>query len=61
MMNGLEWNNPYCIRTWQELINWIKEIGFLPLFQNEIEGFSVEEHVSPLYWWTGNAEQDPWE
>lgn len=61
MMNGLEWNDPYRIRTWQELVNWINEIGFLPLFQNEIEGFSVEEHVSPLYWWTGNAEQDPWE
>lgn len=61
VMHGLDWDNPYRIRTWRELINWINEIGFLPLFQNEIEGFSAEEHVSPLYWWTGNVENDPWE
>lgn len=37
------------------------EVGFLPLFANEIEGFSAEEHTSPDYWWTGDTEQDPWE
>ncbi len=61
IMRGLDWNNPYRIRTWQELINWINEIGFLPLFANEIEGFSAEEHVSPDFWWTGDKNQDPWE
>lgn len=61
IMRGLAWNDPLRIRTWQELINWINEVGFLPLFANDIEGFSVEEHVSPNYWWTGNQEQDPWE
>lgn len=61
IMRGLAWDDPYRIRTWQELINWINEIGFLPLFANEIEDFSAEEHVTPLYWWTGNSEQDPWE
>ena len=61
IMHGLDWNSPYRIRTWQELINWINEVGFLPLFANEVEGFSAEEHVSPNYWWTGNREQDPWE
>lgn len=45
----------------RELINWINEIGFLQLFKNEVEGFSAEEHVSPLCWWTGDAENDPWE
>lgn len=60
-MRGLEWNDPYRIRTYRELINWINEVGFLPLFANEVNGFSVEEHVSPHYWWTGNPEQDPWE
>ena len=33
----------------------------MPLFANEIEGFSAEEHVSPDYWWTGIREKDPWE
>lgn len=61
IMHGLDWDNPYRIRTYRELINWINEIGFLPLFKNEVEGFSAEEHVSPLCWWTGDAENDPWE
>ena len=61
IMRGLGWDDPYRIRTWQELINWINEIGFLPLFANDIEGFSAEEHVSPDYWWTGIRDEDPWE
>ena len=61
IMRGLEWDDPLRIRSWQELINWVKEVGFLPLFKNEISGFSAEEHVSPLFWWTSDPEQDPWE
>lgn len=60
IMKGLSWNDPYRIRSAQELINWIREIGFLPFFANEVPGFSAEEHVSPDYWWTGDREQDPW-
>jgi len=60
IMHGLEWDNPYRIRTYEELINWVDEIGFLPLFKNEIEGFSAEEHTSDQFWWTGDPEQDPW-
>ena len=60
VMRGLDWNNPYRIRTWKELINWINEVGFLPLFANDVAGFSAEEHVSPNFWWTDDAEQDPW-
>ncbi|MBP3204054.1 MAG: hypothetical protein J6M66_01380 [Lachnospiraceae bacterium] len=61
IMRGMAWNDPYRIRTWQELVNWINEIGFLPLFANEVEGFSVEEHVSDRFWWTGDRDEDPWE
>ncbi len=61
IMQGLDWNDPLRIRTWQELIAYIDEVGFLPLFANEVPGFSVEEHVSPDYWWTGITEEDPWE
>ena len=60
-MRGLSWDDPYRIRTWRELVNWINEVGFLPLFANEVAGFSAEEHVSPNFWWTGDREQDPWE
>ncbi len=61
VMQGMDWDDPRRIRTYRELINLINETGFLPLFKNEIGGFSAEEHVSPLYWWTGDKEQDPWE
>lgn len=49
-----------CIRTPQEVINYVNEVGFLPLFANEITGFSVEEHVLSLFWWAGDPVQDPW-
>lgn len=58
---GLAWDDPYRIRSPKELVNWINEVGFLPLFSNGVKGFSVEEHVSSDYWWTGVREQDPWE
>lgn len=61
VMNGMDWDDPCRIKTYRELISLINETGFLPLFKNEIEGFSAEEHVSPLYWWTGDREQDPWQ
>lgn len=61
IMKGLDWNDPFRIRTWEELVNWINEVGFLPLFANDVEGFSAEEHVSPDYWWTGIRSEDPWE
>ncbi len=59
-MYGLDWNDPYRIRSYRELISWINEIGFLPLFKNEIGSFSAEEHVSDRFWWSGDPEQDPW-
>ena len=61
IMHGLEWDDPLRIRSAEELINYINEVGFLPLFKNEIDGFSVEEHTWPQGWWSGDPEQDPWE
>ena len=61
IMKGLGWNDPLRVRTDKELEQYIREVGFLPLFANEIPGFSAEEHVSPDFWWTGIPEQDPWE
>ena len=60
IMRGLDWDEPCRIRSWQDLVRWIDQVGFLPLFKNEITGFSAEEHTSDLYWWTGDPEQDPW-
>ena len=61
IMRGLDWDDPARIQSWEELIDWIDEIGFLPLFKNEVDGFSVEENTADLFWWTGDPEQDPWE
>lgn len=61
IMKGLAWEDPMRIRSWQELIQYINEVGIVPLFKTEIPGFSAEEHVSDLFWWTGDPQQDPWE
>ena len=61
IMRGMDWDNPLRIRSWQELVRWIDQVGFLPLFKNELDGFSAEEHTSGLWWWSGDPEQDPWE
>ena len=61
ILHGMDWDCPQCIRSWQALVRWIDEIGFLPLFQSGIEGFSVEEHTFCLHWWSGDPERDPWE
>ena len=53
IMRGLDWDDPSRIQSWEELIGWIDEVGFLPLFKNEVDGFSAEENTSDLYWWTG--------
>ena len=39
-MRGLDWNDPLRIRTVEEMINYIHQVGFLPLFANELPGFS---------------------
>ena len=55
IMRGLDWYDPARIQSWDELIEWIDEIGFLPLFKNEVDGFSVEENTADLYWWSGDG------
>ncbi len=60
IMSGLDWDDPDRIRSWRELTTYVDQVGFLPLFKNEIRGFSAEEQVSSLFWWTGDPEQDPW-
>ncbi len=61
IMNGCADSDPECIKTADELADLIKNVGFLPLFSNEIRGFSVEERTSVTSWWTGDPDIDPWE
>ena len=60
IMHGRQWDDPLCVHTWQELVERIDEVGFLPLFRNEVEGLSAEELTSPLGWWSADPENDPW-
>lgn len=59
-MSGLDWNDPNCIHTLNELSILLDKVGFLPIFKNDIIGCSVEEHTSPKYWWTKDPVYDPW-
>ena len=61
IMKGCAWESPECMHTPEELIALIEEIGFLPLFSNNIPGFSAEEHTWLKGWWSGEAADDPWE
>ena len=61
IMYGVDWDDPECLHTVQEATNYINEVGFLPLFKNNIPGFSLEERTVPGYWWCGDPEVDPWE
>lgn len=42
----------FIIRTKQDLVDAVENYGFLPLFQNSIHGFSVEEHAAPSAWFS---------
>ena len=42
----------FFIRTKQDLVDAVENYGFLPLFQNSIRGFSVEEHATPSAWFS---------
>ena len=60
-MEGLDGDDPSCIHSAEELLKVINKVGFLPLFSNEVPGFSVENMTDPTCWWCGDPEIDPWE
>ena len=47
------------IGTKQQLMDLIDEVGFVPFFLNEIEGFSLEEHIAPGCWYD-DANENFW-
>lgn len=60
IMYGVERDAPECIHTVEEAVEYINRIGFLPLFKNEIPGFSLEERTVPEFWWCDDAVRNPW-
>lgn len=61
IMYGVSWDDPECLHTVDEAIEYINEVGFLSLFKNDVPGFSLEERTVPEYWWSGDVNVDPWE
>ena len=55
----MRWNEDFTIRTKEDLKALVEEAGFVPYFANAIPGFSIEEHVAPAAWFTG--EEGTWE
>lgn len=53
-------DDPNRLEDPDQLVALLRSVGFLPLFSTSIPGFSVEEHIPPDRWWTGD-EDDPWE
>ena len=50
------------IKSKADLIGAINEYGFIPFFENSIDGFSIEEHISPECWWhSDTGEWSAWE
>ncbi len=61
IMHGTSPTDRNRIKSPEELVEFVDKVGFLPLFKNEAEGFSVEEHTLGKYWWSGDEKNDPWE
>ena len=60
IMEGLDRKDALRIKTSEELTEYINELGFLPLFKNTVEGFSVEEMTAAEGWFGGIIGEDPW-
>lgn len=60
IMNGYETLEDTPLKNVNDLIAYVKKVGFLPLFSNIIPGFSVEELSYRYGWWGDQPELDPW-
>lgn len=60
-MKGCGPEDPARLRRVEDAAALVRELGFLPLFANEVPGFSLEERTLAGDWWTGDPGRDPWE
>lgn len=61
VMHGISAKTPGCIHDFDELLAFVNRVGFVPLFKNQVDGFSVEEHTESKFWWSKDRKRDPWE
>ena len=59
----MTFSDDFIIDTMDDLIGAIRSLGFVPFFENDIPGFSLEEHILPSRWYNGSEESfwDAWE
>ncbi len=58
----MTFSDAFTVSSMQGLMDLIGEMGFVPFFENEIEGFSLEEHIAPECWYGGSESfWDAWE
>jgi hypothetical protein len=48
------------IRSEEDILKIVEEVGFLPFFANEVDGFSIEECCPPSLWFAEGV-AGPWE
>ncbi len=60
IMSGYENFDEAALKKVEDLMDYVKKVGFLPLFSNSIPGFSVEELTYRYGWWGDNPQIDPW-
>lgn len=48
------------LKSVDDIVNLVQEIGFLPFFANHINGFSIEEWCPPELWFSDDTD-GPWE
>lgn len=59
-MKGCSRKAPFRLRSAEDVKRRVRELGFLPLFSNNVPLFSLEERTPAEDWWTGGTE-DPWD
>ncbi len=47
----MTFSDSFKISSMQDLIDLINEVGFVPFFRNEIDDFSIEDHISYKCWY----------
>ena len=57
---GCEPDDPKCLHTVEEAIEYINKVGSLPFFSGDIKGFSLEERTIATDWWGSEPLKDPW-
>ena len=51
----------FVIDSMEDLVDLIRDVGFVPFFSNEIEGFSIEEHINPALWYDSGDTWEAWD